>query len=85
MTTHAMPKKLWLIRVANAQPAPRIGLEQYYSEAGPDYAAWSPRVQHALRLLPRRCESARSRIHAGANECRSAGPAAVSRTSRNPA
>jgi len=31
-----------------AQPAtsvrrsPRIGLEQYYSEAGPDYAAWSP-------------------------------------------
>jgi cyclopropane fatty-acyl-phospholipid synthase-like methyltransferase len=22
--------------------APRIGLEQYYSEAGPDYAAWSP-------------------------------------------
>jgi cyclopropane fatty-acyl-phospholipid synthase-like methyltransferase len=21
---------------------PRIGLEQYYSEAGPDYAAWSP-------------------------------------------
>src|ERR1700722_4716677 len=21
--------------------APRIGLEQYYSEAGPDYAAWS--------------------------------------------
>jgi MPBQ/MSBQ methyltransferase len=26
---------------ANAQVAPRIGLEQYYSEAGPDYAAWS--------------------------------------------
>ncbi len=25
-----------------AQPAERIGLEQYYSEAGPDYAAWSP-------------------------------------------
>ncbi len=24
-----------------AQPAPHIGLEQYYSEAGPDYAAWS--------------------------------------------
>jgi SAM-dependent methyltransferase len=23
------------------QVAPRIGLEQYYSEAGPDYAAWS--------------------------------------------
>ena len=23
------------------QAAPRIGLEQYYSEAGPDYAAWS--------------------------------------------
>ena len=22
--------------------APQIGLEQYYSEAGPDYAAWSP-------------------------------------------
>ena len=27
--------------VANAQVAPHIGLEQYYSEAGPDYAAWS--------------------------------------------
>jgi MPBQ/MSBQ methyltransferase len=27
--------------VANAQAASRIGLEQYYSEAGPDYAAWS--------------------------------------------
>jgi cyclopropane fatty-acyl-phospholipid synthase-like methyltransferase len=26
---------------ANSQVAPRIGLEQYYSEAGPDYAAWS--------------------------------------------
>ncbi len=26
---------------ANAQVAPRIGLEQYYTEAGPDYAAWS--------------------------------------------
>jgi MPBQ/MSBQ methyltransferase len=26
---------------ANAQAAPPIGLEQYYSEAGPDYAAWS--------------------------------------------
>jgi cyclopropane fatty-acyl-phospholipid synthase-like methyltransferase len=25
----------------NAQAPPRIGLEQYYSEAGPDYAAWS--------------------------------------------
>jgi SAM-dependent methyltransferase len=25
-----------------AQSAPRIGLEQYYREAGPDYAAWSP-------------------------------------------
>ncbi len=25
-----------------ADPAPRIGLEQYYSEAGPDYSAWSP-------------------------------------------
>lgn len=22
--------------------APQISLEQYYSEAGPDYAAWSP-------------------------------------------
>ncbi len=27
--------------VASAQVAPQIGLEQYYSEAGPDYAAWS--------------------------------------------
>jgi len=27
--------------VASAHPTPRIGLEQYYSEAGPDYAAWS--------------------------------------------
>jgi MPBQ/MSBQ methyltransferase len=26
---------------ATAPGAPRIGLEQYYSEAGPDYAAWS--------------------------------------------
>src|SRR5215471_21808300 len=24
-----------------AKAAPQIGLEQYYSEAGPDYAAWS--------------------------------------------
>src|SRR5271168_785454 len=37
MTTAAPP-------VANAQAPPRIGLEQYYSEAGPDYAAWSPEV-----------------------------------------
>jgi len=28
--------------VAFAHAAQRIGLEQYYSEAGPDYAAWSP-------------------------------------------
>ena len=28
--------------VATPQVAPQIGLEQYYSEAGPDYAAWSP-------------------------------------------
>jgi MPBQ/MSBQ methyltransferase len=27
--------------VASTHAAPRIGLEQYYSEAGPDYAAWS--------------------------------------------
>ena len=27
---------------ASVHPSPRIGLEQYYSEAGPDYAAWSP-------------------------------------------
>jgi SAM-dependent methyltransferase len=27
--------------IASAQVAPQIGLEQYYSEAGPDYAAWS--------------------------------------------
>jgi cyclopropane fatty-acyl-phospholipid synthase-like methyltransferase len=27
--------------VVAAQVAPQIGLEQYYSEAGPDYAAWS--------------------------------------------
>ncbi|HEV2687281.1 MAG TPA: class I SAM-dependent methyltransferase [Bryobacteraceae bacterium] len=27
--------------VENARVAPRIGLEQYYREAGPDYAAWS--------------------------------------------
>jgi cyclopropane fatty-acyl-phospholipid synthase-like methyltransferase len=26
---------------ALAQPVPAVGLEQYYSEAGPDYAAWS--------------------------------------------
>jgi MPBQ/MSBQ methyltransferase len=28
-------------RAVVAQVAPQIGLEQYYSEAGPDYAAWS--------------------------------------------
>jgi MPBQ/MSBQ methyltransferase len=27
--------------IAGKEPAPRIGLEQYYKEAGPDYAAWS--------------------------------------------
>jgi len=27
--------------VTSSKPAPQIGLEQYYSEAGPDYAAWS--------------------------------------------
>src|ERR1700675_1858776 len=27
--------------VSAACVAPQIGLEQYYSEAGPDYAAWS--------------------------------------------
>ena len=27
--------------IANARGARQIGLEQYYSEAGPDYAAWS--------------------------------------------
>jgi len=27
---------------AKAEAAPHVGLEQYYSEAGPDYAAWSP-------------------------------------------
>ena len=27
--------------LANGRFAPRIGVEQYYSEAGPDYAAWS--------------------------------------------
>lgn len=28
--------------VSAASAAPQISLEQYYSEAGPDYAAWSP-------------------------------------------
>jgi MPBQ/MSBQ methyltransferase len=28
-------------RVVAAHVAPQIGLEQYYREAGPDYAAWS--------------------------------------------
>jgi MPBQ/MSBQ methyltransferase len=27
--------------IATSHAAPKIGLEQYYSEAGPDYAAWS--------------------------------------------
>src|SRR6516165_8217303 len=27
--------------ISHIEP-PKIGLEQYYSEAGPDYAAWSP-------------------------------------------
>jgi DNA-binding transcriptional regulator GbsR (MarR family) len=31
-----------------------------------------PRVQHALRLLPRRCESTAPRVHAGADERRGA-------------
>ena len=29
------------LRAATARVVPEIGLEQYYSEAGPDYAAWS--------------------------------------------
>jgi MPBQ/MSBQ methyltransferase len=29
-------------QVTSFKAAPQIGLEQYYSEAGPDYAAWSP-------------------------------------------
>src|SRR5262252_8260329 len=28
-------------KIVDAQVAPQVGLEQYYSEAGPDYAAWS--------------------------------------------
>jgi MPBQ/MSBQ methyltransferase len=28
--------------IAEARVVPQIGLEQYYREAGPDYAAWSP-------------------------------------------
>src|ERR1051326_7748493 len=28
-------------RFPAAEPVPKIGLEQYYREAGPDYAAWS--------------------------------------------
>jgi hypothetical protein len=34
-------RKAVVQRVAFAHLTPRIGLEQYYSEAGPDYAAWS--------------------------------------------
>jgi MPBQ/MSBQ methyltransferase len=30
-----------VVKVPSAHRTPRIGLEQYYSEAGPDYAAWS--------------------------------------------
>lgn len=30
-----------ITRPVAPHPAPQIGLEQYYSEAGPDYAAWS--------------------------------------------
>jgi SAM-dependent methyltransferase len=37
MTTTALPRTADEARVASP-----IGLEQYYSEAGPDYAAWSP-------------------------------------------
>ena len=35
-------KEICAQRVSNTRAAPRIGLEQYYEEAGPDYAAWSP-------------------------------------------
>ena len=43
MTTQAntMPQAE-AMPVAAAQEETAIGLEQYYSEAGPDYAAWSP-------------------------------------------
>jgi len=36
MTEQSVAKPVSAERVA-----PRIGLEQYYREAGPDYAAWS--------------------------------------------
>jgi MPBQ/MSBQ methyltransferase len=31
-----------VVQPSTPHSVPRVGLEQYYSEAGPDYAAWSP-------------------------------------------
>src|SRR5262249_27084838 len=41
ITAQANPTELLATPQATPTIAPQIGLEQYYSEAGPDYAAWS--------------------------------------------
>ena len=62
--------------VSAAQVVPRIGLEQYYSEAGPDYAAWSREFNMHFGYYRAGIESIAPGIHAGADECRGARAAA---------
>src|SRR5580692_9068025 len=67
--------------VTSAHPTPRIGLEQYYSEAGPDYAAWSREFNmhfgyyragsnplHREAMLEQMNAEVLSRLQLGANE-----------------
>src|SRR5271169_2621839 len=67
--------------VVLAHPEPRIGLEQYYSEAGPDYAAWSPEFNmhfgyyragsnplHREAMLEQMNAEVLGRLQLGANE-----------------
>jgi len=42
MTAAATAIEQTATQPAAAHAAPRVSLEEYYSEAGPDYAAWSP-------------------------------------------
>lgn len=67
--------------VVFAHPTSRIGLEQYYSEAGPDYAAWSPEFNmhfgyyrvgsnplHREAMLEQMNAEVLARLQLGANE-----------------
>ena len=42
MITARIDEEVLVRPVIEADPTPAISLEQYYREAGPDYAAWSP-------------------------------------------